>query len=208
MTPQQAMAECPLVAIIRGVTPDEVVDIGAALHAEGVRLVEVPLNSPDPLESIRRLSEAFAGRMACGGGTLLTTRDCDDVAAAGGQIAVSPNTDPAVIARSLALGMTPMPGFGSCSEAFTALKAGATILKLFPAVTYGPAHLRQLKAVLPREAIVAPVGGVGAEQIGEWWSAGARAFGIGGEIYRPGDTPQTVRIKAALLVRTLAAVRS
>ncbi len=204
MTPQQALDDLPLVAIIRGVTPDEVVDIGEALYAEGVRLVEVPLNSPRPLDSIRRLAEAFSGRLACGGGTLLTPQHCDDVAEAGGRIAVSPNTDPAVIARSLALGLTPMPGFGSCSEAFAALHAGARILKLFPASTYGPGHLKQLKAVLPPEAIVAPVGGVGPDQIADWWAAGARAFGIGGEIYRPGDTPAVVRGKARALV---AAVR-
>lgn len=204
MTPEQAMDELPLVAIIRGVTPDEVVAVGEALLAEGVRLVEVPLNSPDPLESIRRLAEAFDGRMVCGGGTLLTVKDCDDVARAGGRVAVSPNTDPSVIARAVALGMTPMPGFATCSEAFVALQAGAQVLKLFPAATYGPGHLKQLKAVLPPEAVVAPVGGVGPAQIADWWAAGARAFGIGGEIYRPGDTPAAVREKARALA---AAVR-
>ena len=207
MTPDEAMNELPLVAIIRGVTPGEVVDIGEALFAEGVRLVEVPLNSPEPLESIRRLAQAFVGRMVCGGGTLLTIKDCEDVAGAGGQIAVSPNADPSVIARSMALGMTPMPGFATTSEAFTALHAGARILKLFPASTYGPGHLKQLKAVLPPEAVVAPVGGVGPEQMADWWAAGARAFGIGGEIYRPGDTPGVVRDKARALAAALREAR-
>ena len=207
MTPEQAFAELPLVAIIRGVKPDEVVAIGEALYAEGVRLVEVPLNSPDPLVSIRRLSEHFGERMVCGGGTLLTVKDAEGVAASGGRIAVSPNTDVEVITRALALGMTPMPGFGSCSEAFTALKAGARYLKLFPAVTYGTAHLKQLKAVLPKEAVIAPVGGVGPAEIAAWSAAGAGGFGIGGEIYRPGESPEVVSGKARALVAALRAVR-
>jgi len=207
MTPQQAFDELPLVAIIRGVKPDEAVAIGEALYAEGVRLVEVPLNSPHPLGSIRRLAAAFAGRMACGGGTLLTPQDAEAVGAAGGQLAVSPNTDHAVIKRALDLGMTPMPGFATCTEAFAALQAGARFLKLFPASTYGPQHLKLLKDVLPPEAVVAPVGGVGAAEIAEWWAAGARGFGVGGGLYRPGDTPDTVRGKARALVQALREVR-
>jgi 2-dehydro-3-deoxyphosphogalactonate aldolase len=208
MTPQEAFAQCPLVAIIRGVTPDEVIAVGEALYAEGVRLVEVPLNSPDPLVSIQRLAAHFGDRMVCGGGTLLTVKDAEAVAASGGQIAVSPNTDVEVIGRSLALGMTPMPGFGSCSEAFAAFKAGARYLKLFPAVTYGTDHLKQLKAVLPRDAVVAPVGGVGPGDLAAWWAAGAAGFGIGGEIYRPGESAAQVSVKARALVDALKAVRA
>jgi 2-dehydro-3-deoxyphosphogalactonate aldolase len=207
MTLDQAMDELPLVAIIRGVTPGEAVAIGEALYAEGVRIIEVPLNSPDPLHSIEALAETFAGRAIVGGGTLLTTRDVEHVYGAGGQIAVSPNTDPDVIACARQVGMDPMPGFGSCSEAFAALKAGARYLKLFPAVTYGVAHLKQLKAVLPPKAVIAPVGGVGPQHIADWWAAGARAFGIGGEIYRPGESPQQVSAKARALVSALREAR-
>jgi 2-dehydro-3-deoxyphosphogalactonate aldolase len=207
MTLDQAMDELPLVAIIRGVKPSEAVAIGEALYSEGVRIIEVPLNSPDPLHSIEALAAAFAGRAVIGGGTLLTTKDVEHVYGAGGQIAVSPNTDPDVIACAVDIGMNPMPGFGSCSDAFQAIKAGARYLKLFPAVTYGYAHLKQLKAVLPPEVVVAPVGGVGPQHIADWWAAGARGFGIGGEIYRPGETPDQVAAKARALVAALRQAR-
>jgi 2-dehydro-3-deoxyphosphogalactonate aldolase len=206
MNLEDAMAELPLVAIIRGVTPDNVIEVSETLYEEGVRIIEVPLNSPSPLHSIRRLGEAMGDRIVFGGGTLLTAKDSEDVKAAGGQIAVSPNTDVSVITRSVELGMSPMPGFASCSEAFQAIKAGALYLKLFPAATYGPGHLKQLKDVLPRDVVVAPVGGVGAAEVAEWWAAGARAFGVGGGIYKAGDTLETVRDKARALVAAVRAV--
>ncbi len=207
LTLQDAMDDLPLVAIIRGVTPGEVAAVAQALHGAGVRIVEVPLNSPHALESIGLLARAFPGRLVCGGGTMLTPNDADAVADAGGQIAVSPNTDGAVIRRSIERGMTPMPGFATASEAFHALQAGAMFLKLFPAGVYGPGLLRQLKAVLPAEAVVAPVGGVGPGQIADWWAAGARAFGVGSEIYRPGDTPEAVAAKAQVMVQAVRAAR-
>lgn len=203
---EDALAECPVVAIVRGVRPDEVLAHAQALYDAGVRGVEVPLNSPDPIESIRRLAEAWGDRMVVGGGTVLSPERVDAVAQAGGRIIVAPNADAAVIRRALALNLHPIPGFATATEAFTALAAGARHLKLFPAVTYGAAHLRQLRAVLPPEAVTWAVGGVGPEAMADWWSAGARAFGVGGEIYRAGQSPADTAAKAASLVASARAL--
>jgi 2-dehydro-3-deoxyphosphogalactonate aldolase len=200
MTLDEALAECPVVAIVRGVKPDEILAHAQALHDAGVRAVEVPLNSPDPLDSIRRLTEAWRGRMVTGGGTVLHAGRVEEVAKAGGRIIVAPNTSPEVIRSAVKLGLDPAPGFATATEAFTALEAGARHLKLFPAVTYGPAHLKQLKAVLPPEAVVWAVGGVGPADLAEWWAAGARAFGLGGELYRPGQSPAETAEKATRVV--------
>lgn len=197
---EDALAACPVVAIVRGVRPDEVVEIAQALYDAGVRGVEVPLNSPDPIASIRRLAETFGDRMACGAGTVLESSQVDAVAEAGGTIIVSPNTNAEVIGRAVALGLDPAPGFATATEAFQAIAAGARHLKLFPAVTYGPAHLRQLKAVLPPDAVVWAVGGVGPATMADWWDAGARAFGLGGEVYRAGQTATETRAKAEAVV--------
>jgi 2-dehydro-3-deoxyphosphogalactonate aldolase len=207
MTLEDALAECPVVAIVRGVRPDEVLEHAQALYEAGVRGVEVPLNSPDPIESIRRLAGAWGARMVVGGGTVLSADHVDAVAGAGGRIVVAPNTDADVIRRAVALGLDPVPGFATPSEAFAALRAGARRLKLFPAVIYGPAHLKQLKAVLPPEALVWAVGGVGPDSMAAWWAAGARAFGLGGEIYRAGQSVADTAAKAAAAVaatRTLS----
>ena len=208
MTLDEALAICPVVAILRGVTSGEAPAIAGALYEAGVRGVEVPLNSPDPIESIRRVAGDFGDRMACGAGTVLQAAQVDEVAAAGGVIIVSPNTRPAVIARALELGLEPAPGFATATEAFQALEAGARHLKLFPAATYGPAHLRQLKAVLPERAVIWAVGGVGANEMADWWAVGARAFGIGSELYKPGQPAhETLRkardaVAAAQVLRT------
>jgi 2-dehydro-3-deoxyphosphogalactonate aldolase len=208
MTFEEALAESGVVAIIRGVTPGEVVAVGEALHAAGVRVVEVPLNSPEPYDSIGRLAAAFEGRLFVGGGTILTEAEVDAVAAAGGRLMVSPNTNPAVIRRALAAGMVPFPGFATASEAFAAIEAGARHLKLFPAATYGPGHLKALKAVLPRAVTVAPVGGVGAADMAAWRKAGAACFGIGSEIYKPGLTPDEIHRRAVALVQAEKAARA
>jgi 2-dehydro-3-deoxyphosphogalactonate aldolase len=205
LTLQQAWAEAPVVAIIRGVRPDEVVGVAEALYAEGVRIVEVPLNSPEPFESLRRLAAGVGERMVCGSGTVLTPEDADACADAGGRVCVSPNTDPAVIVRALARGMTPMPGWGSVTEAFTAYAAGARWLKLFPAVSYGSAHLKQAMAVLPKDVVPIAVGGVGASGVAEWRTAGAAGFGVGSELYKPSDTPEIVRDRAAAFMAALRA---
>ena len=204
----EALQESGVIAIIRGVTPDEAVAVGEALHQAGVRIVEVPLNSPEPLESIKRLAERFRGRMVVGGGTILTPTQVEQVAAAGGRLMVSPNTDPGVIRRSAALGMIPFPGFGSASEAFAAIEAGARHLKLFPASTYGLGHLKALKAVLPKDVMVAPVGGVGAGDMADWRKAGAACFGIGSEIYKPGMAAEDIHKRAVELVQAEKAART
>ena len=202
-----ALAECPVVAIVRGVTPDEILDHASALYTAGVRGVEVPLNSPNPLESIRRLAEAFGEQMAVGAGTVLTVQAVDEVARVGGRIIVSPNTSREVIAQAVKLELDPAPGFSTPTEAFAAIEAGAKHLKLFPAVTYGPAHVKQIKAVLPPEAVVWAVGGVGPAQMADWWAAGARAFGLGGELYRPGQSPAQTAENARRVVDAVRALR-
>ena len=198
-----ALLQCPVVAIVRGVRPEEVLDHAEALYDAGVRGIEVPLNSPDPLKSVRLLADAFGARMVVGAGTVLTPAQVEAVAEAGGRIIVSPNTAPPVIARAIALGLDPAPGFATATEAFAAIASGARHLKLFPAATYGPGHLRQLKAVLPPDVVVWAVGGVGPANIAEWWAAGARAFGLGGELYRAG---QSIAETASKARRVMAAV--
>lgn len=207
MNLDEALSESGVIAIIRGVKPDEAIAVGEALQAAGVRIVEVPLNSPEPFESIRLLADHFRGEMVVGGGTILTTADVEAVAAAGGRLMVSPNIDAEVIRRSLAKGMVPFPGFGTATEAFTAIAAGARHLKLFPASTYGSAHLKALKAVLPKDVIVAPVGGVGSADMAEWVKAGAGCFGIGSEIYKPGMAADEIGRRASDLVKAEKASR-
>jgi len=205
MTLDEALAECPIVAIVRGIRPDEVLAHAEALYAAGVRGVEVPLNSPDPLESIRLLAQAWVGRMVVGAGTVLDVDGVDAVAKAGGSLIISPNTNPSVIRRAVGLGLDPAPGFATASEAFQALESGARHLKLFPAATYGPGHLRQLKAVLPPSAVVWAVGGAGPDNMADWWAAGARGFGLGGELYKAG---QSVADTAAKATRAVSAART
>lgn len=205
MNLEAALSECPVVAIVRGIHPEEALAHAEALFAAGVRGMEVPLNSPEPLESIKALAEAFGDRMTVGAGTVLTAERVAAVADAGGRIIVSPNVSPEVIRRSVELGLDPAPGFATATEAFTAVAAGARHLKLFPAATYGPGHLKQLKAVLPPEAVVWAVGGVGPTQMADWWAAGARAFGLGGELYRAGQSVEETAEKAA---RVVAAARA
>ncbi len=190
----------PIVAILRGVKPDEIVDIAAALVAAGIKGIEVPLNSPDPLESIKRLCDAFGDQALCGAGTVLTPQAVDDVAGVGGKLIVTPNTDPEVIARAVTLGLTAMPGFATPSEAFAAVKAGAKALKLYPAGSFGPGHIKAVKDVLPKHVLVYAVGGVGAANLEPWRAAGAAGIGVGGELYRPGYTAQEVGERAAALV--------
>jgi 2-dehydro-3-deoxyphosphogalactonate aldolase len=204
MTLEEALAESGIIAILRGVRPDEVLAVAEALYSAGVRVVEVPLNSPDPYDSIGKLAAEYQGRLLCGGGTMLTQAHVEKVCAAGGRLAVAPNTDPAVIRRAISLNMTPFPGFGSATEAFLAWETGAQFLKLFPASTYGVGHLKALKAVLPPEVVVAPVGGVGPGDIGAWRAAGAGCFGIGSDLYRPSMAAEEVHRRAVELVKAAA----
>jgi len=205
MTLEEALRETPIVAIIRGVTPDEVEGVADALYAAGIRVIEVPMNSPEPLLSIKRLSD-FARPIVHGAGTVLSPEVVDQVAAAGGRVIVSPNTDVAVIRHTVARGLYPMPGFGSVTEAFAAYHAGARYLKLYPASTYGPGHVKALLDVLPKDAVVQPVGGVKPDGMKDWWAAGARGFGMGGDLYKPGFTADDVHRRAVAAVTAVRAV--
>jgi 2-dehydro-3-deoxyphosphogalactonate aldolase len=199
------LAECPLVAIIRGVTPDEVEAIGDALYEGGVRIIEVPLNSPDPLASIRRLADRLGDRALVGAGTVLTPQQVGEVAAAGGRIIVSPSTDAAVITATANAGLVSSPGYFTPSEAFTAINAGAHVLKLFPAEGATQAVLKAHKAVLPKDLPVLIVGGVQPDTMRPWLDAGAAGFGLGGGIYKPGQSPAETLAKARAYVAGLAA---
>lgn len=198
------LGACPLVAILRGVRPDEVEAIGAVLLDAGIRIIEVPLNSPDPFESITRLSGLAAGRALVGAGTVLDPDAVARVAAAGGQLVVSPNTDPAVIAASVAAGLVSLPGFFTPSEAFAALAAGAHGLKLFPAEAATPAVLKALRAVLPPTVPVLAVGGITAEGMSAWTAAGASGFGLGSGLYKPGMAAAAVGEAARRYVAAIA----
>lgn len=203
-----AMARCPLIAILRGVSPDEVQAIGHALVDAGFCLIEVPLNSPDPLASIAALARSLEGRAMVGAGTVVTASQVDDVAAAGGSLIVSPNTDATVIRATRAAGMVSLPGFATPSEAFAALSAGASALKLFPAEAASPGVLKAIRAVLPSKTRVLPVGGIAPETMAHWHAAGAAGFGLGSALYKPGDGAAAITARAARFVtgwRALAA---
>jgi 2-dehydro-3-deoxyphosphogalactonate aldolase len=200
---QRHFAACPLVAIIRGVTPDEAEAVGDALFEAGIRIVEVPLNSPEPLKSIERLAKRLGERALVGAGTVLETGQVADVQAAGGQLVVSPNTNPDVIAAAAAAGMVSCPGFFTPSEAFAAIHAGAHALKLFPAEAATPAVVKAQRAVLPRDIPILVVGSVRPESMGDWLDAGANGFGLGSGVYKPGDTPAQVLDKARAFVAAL-----
>lgn len=192
MTFEQAAEACGIVAILRGVTLDEVADVGDALHAAGIRVVEVPLNSPEPFRSIAALAARFQGRMVVGAGTVLDVDSVDRVKSAGGQISVSPDCNPAVIARAVERGMVPLPGVFTPTEAFTAVRYGTRHLKLFPAEAASPKTVKAWKAVLPRDVKLYAVGGVTPDNMRDWWQAGCAGFGIGSNIYKPGMSADDV----------------
>lgn len=198
-------AKCPLIAILRGITPAEVEAIGDALVEGGVRIIEVPLNSPDPLDSIARLSARFDGRALIGAGTVLQVTQIEPIRAAGGRLIVSPSVNPAVIAATVAAGMVSCPGYFTPSEGFAALDAGAHALKLFPAEAASPAVVQAQRAVLPKDLRLIIVGGVGSETMASWLAAGADGFGLGSGIYRPGQSPSETLAKARAFTSALSA---
>lgn len=188
-----------LIAILRGITADEAVDVCGVLIEAGIDWIEVPLNSPDPIDSISKMATAFPNAVI-GAGTVLTTSQVEAVAAAGGQLIVSPNCDPDVIARTKALGLESWPGIFTPTEAFAALKAGADGLKLFPGDMAGPGGLKAMRAILPEGTNVYAVGGAGPDNFAEWVAASADGFGLGSALYKPGMSAKEVAGRASEIV--------
>lgn len=197
------LAECPLVAIIRGVTPGEVEAVGEAIWAAGIRIIEVPLNSPDPFASIERLARAMGERATVGAGTVLAVDDVARVRDAGGGIVVSPGYSPDVIAATAEAGMISAPGYFTPSEAFAALRAGAHGLKLFPAEAAPPAVVRAQRAVLPKDVPLLVVGGVRTDNMRAYLDAGATGFGLGSGLFKPGQSAAQVGTQARAFVEAL-----
>ena len=200
MTLEEALETCGIIAILRGVTPDEVSAVSQTLYDAGIRVVEVPLNSPEPFRSIEMLSKAFAGKMIVGAGTVLSVQDVNVLKAHGGQISVSPDCNEAVIARAKDLGLEPLPGVFTPTEAFAAIRAGAKHLKLFPAEVASPQTIKAWKAVLPKHVRIYAVGGVTPDNMGDWLSAGASGFGIGSSLYKQGMSMAKISESAHSLV--------
>jgi 2-dehydro-3-deoxyphosphogalactonate aldolase len=205
---QEALKTLPLVAIVRGIKPEESVAVGEALFEAGFKIVEVPLNSPSPFISIGQLARSLGNRMIVGAGTVLTIEGVQGVADAGGQIVISPNANPDVIKKSVELGLISFPAFFTATEAFSAVHAGCHALKLFPAELAGPLGLKALKAVLPKDMPVFPVGGVEPGNMKPYLDVGAAGFGIGSSVYKPGDTPEIVFNKADAFVKAWTALHN
>ncbi|WP_347302520.1 2-dehydro-3-deoxy-6-phosphogalactonate aldolase [Croceibacterium sp. TMG7-5b_MA50] len=198
-----AFARCPLIAILRGVKPDEVEAIGEELVAAGFTIIEVPMNSPDPLDSIARLAKRLDGRAVIGAGTVLTVEQVAGVEAADGTLVIAPNADTAVIAEAARRGLVALPGIVTPTEAFAALAAGAAALKLFPAEAASPAVLKAMRAVLPAGTRVLPVGGIAPDNMGPWNAAGAAGFGLGSALYAKGLSAAEVRARADAFIAAL-----
>lgn len=202
-TLEACLEAMPLVAILRGIRPSEAEAIGSALVDAGFTMLEVPLNSPDPLESIAILQQAFAEKALVGAGTVMTPEDMDNVAAAGGRLIVMPHCDTTVIRAAKSAGCYALPGVATPTEAFAALAAGADGLKMFPAEGLPPAVLKAWRAVLPEGTALLPVGGISPDNISAYWRAGASGFGIGSALYAPGKTAREVAIAAVSFVDTI-----
>lgn len=195
-----------IVAILRGITPDQAVAFAQVLIEEGIRKIEVPLNSPDPLDSIAAMVAAFGADNLIGAGTVLKVEDVDALAHIGAGLVVSPDCNPEIIRATKAAGMKSYPGVMTPSECFAALRAGADGLKLFPGSMIGPANLKAMRAVLPADTEVLAVGGAGPDNFGEWRAAGANGFGIGSALYKPGISIDTLRLNARSIVDAYDAV--
>jgi 2-dehydro-3-deoxyphosphogalactonate aldolase len=204
MKAESASADLPIVAILRGLTPARAADVAAVLYRAGIRIIEVPLNSPDPFNTIARLAALQLTDCLIGAGTVLSAQDVQRTHQAGARLMVAPNCETSVIRAALQLGMRAMPGIATATEAFQAIAAGASELKLFPAASYGPAHLQALKTVLPTAVRVLPVGGIGAADIAAWLAAGAGGFGFGSDLFRPDYSLDEIDTRAQRLMRALA----
>ena len=200
---KEALTSLSLIAILRGLTPAEALPVGQALVSTGWTLIEVPLNSPQPLDSIAAMVNAFPQALI-GAGTVLTPNDVRNVHAAGGQLIISPNFNPAVVSEAVRLGLVCLPGVMTASEAFAALDAGAAALKIFPAEMATPAVVKALRAVLPTDALVLPVGGITPESMAAYKTAGANGFGIGSALYKPGMTAGAVTVNATKFIAARA----
>ncbi len=207
MSTETPAEEHALVAILRGVTPEQAVAVGTTLYNAGIRALEVPLNSPRPFASIAALAKSNLPGSLIGAGTVLTPEDVARTGDAGGRLIVAPNCDVEVIRHALRSSMQVMPGIATATEAFMAIRAGACSLKLFPAITHGPAHLKALQAVLPVKVRVFPVGGIGAPDIKAWLAAGAAGFGFGSELFKPEYTLEDIAQRARALVSALREAR-
>ncbi len=198
-----ALAVTPIVAILRGIRAEEVGGVGAALYEHGVRCIEVPLNSPSPFDSIRALASAMPDDCVVGAGTVLAPEDVRKVRDAGGTLIVAPNTSRQVIQMAVTLEMRVIPGVATPTDAFQAIEYGAKYLKLFPASTYGPGHLKAMRAVLPQHVKVLAVGDIDPKDFAAWLAAGAAGFGLGSSIYHAGDSVAVVRKKIAAIIAAL-----
>lgn len=199
---------CPMIAIVRGITPAEAEAVAGAILDAGFTIIEVPLNSPEPLKSIEIMAKAFGGRATIGAGTVLDPADVPRVKDAGGRIVVSPDTNVAVIAASVAAGLVAAPGYFTPSEGFAAIRAGAHALKLFPAEAASPAVVKAQLAVLPKHIPLIVVGGVKPDNMAPWVDAGASGFGLGSALYRPGISAADAAANARAFIDGLAAVRT
>ena len=198
----------PLVAILRGVRPEEVVAIGEALLEQGIAIIEVPLNSPRPFESIAALAEAVGGQALVGAGTVLDPEDVARVAVAGGRLIVTPNAGLAVMAAAKAQGLFTVPGFATPTEGLSLIEAGADAVKLFPAEANPPPVVKAMRAVFPPEIPVLPVGSITPQKIADYWAAGARGFGLGGSLYKPGEAAEVVAGRVAAFREAIAMARA
>lgn len=193
----------PLIAILRGVKPEEVVDIAAALIETGIRIIEVPMNSPDPLTSIAALAKRYGDKALVGAGTVVDCTTVKRICQSGAQLIVSPTACADVVHKAKILDMAAIPGFATPTEAFAMIRAGADALKLFPAEAFSPLVLKSMRAVLPSTMPIIPVGSINADNMDPWLEAGAAGFGLGGSLYKPGFTPQKVAKRARAVMRAL-----